>query len=113
MISAESLDAYLELWARYVVADRRSMRALWYPRETPEHRYARSGGVMSVTPQRTIVPADDAQILAEQIDGAMARLLAHNDRWFHAVRDYYVDGTVRVKREHLYAGKRWLRSALC
>lgn len=112
MLSAEALDAYLELWARYVISDRRMIRGLWYPSETPEHRYARRGGgahVSRITPAAQS-PRHDVMQLADQVDSAMAKLMAHNARWYHAVRTHYVGSGTGAKPAHLYAGRRWLRS---
>jgi hypothetical protein len=108
-LTAEGLDAALELWARYVVSDRQQIRGLWYPQETPEHRYARRGGAAHVPATHALTPDLCRQSLADRVDTAMADLLNHNAKWFHAIRTHYVDGGNGFKREHLYAGKRWLR----
>lgn len=82
MISAEHLDVLLEIWARGVMGEGSIYRGLWYPRATPEHRYATRGGIMSSG--RATSPAGEAADAFEQTDAAMARLRAETPLW-HAV----------------------------
>jgi hypothetical protein len=112
VITSEQLNAYLELWARWVLADAQALRGLWYPSATPEHRWARRGGVLSAPPVTPLAPDCEAAEQARHVDRVMGRLRQYRQVWFAAVLLYYVGDPARVNRHHYYAARRWLRRQL-
>ena len=109
MITTEQLDAYLELWVRWVLADAQTLRGLWYPSATPEHRWALRGGVMSAPPVSPLAPDCEAAEQARLMDRAMCALRVYRQAWYWAVLIYYVGDPAKVNRHHYYAARRWLK----
>lgn len=123
-LETASVHALLEIWAAWYVANGRVYRQLWYPSGTSEHRYARAGGIRS-SPVSTTFEGDSASLVAEQVDGVLARLRLHRRPWFNAVTIRTLDASpielqaqalhtnVRSLQRNYDGGIRWLRREMC
>jgi hypothetical protein len=118
--SSSTIYALLEIWAAWYIADGQTYRRLWYPNGTPEHRYARAGGVRN-GPIQASIDVDDAGSTAEVFDKVMAKLRLHKRRWFDAVAIRTLDRSpielqaqvlhtnVKNLQRNYDGGIRWLR----
>lgn len=123
MISAEHLDALLELWAKAKLSDGGALRALWYPSSTAEHRFARRGG--SAPRASLVTPVGASSDAFERVDRAIAKLRQSRNPLFYSVLTERLLGTgpdeSRAKRLNLpldrfqmtlNSARRWLRQEL-
>jgi hypothetical protein len=120
MITAEHLDALLEIWARGAMGEGSIYRGLWYPRATPEHRYATRGGIASSGHATTTV--GEAADAFEAMDALLARLRVYSELWYQViVQRWCAPGPdeLRARRLNLDpekyksalgSARRWLRS---
>lgn len=89
MISPETLNAYLELWAKAKLSEGGAYRALWYPSATAEERYLRRGGIGSSSQGPTSVSGAD---VFERVDAAIAKLRqSRNPFWYSALHQRYLE----------------------
>lgn len=119
MISPDTLDALLTLWARAKLNDNLALRRLWYPSATPEEKYARRGGA---APAANHDPGDPEAF--ERVDRAMAMLREHRRTLYAAIHQRWLTigpDESRAKRlgvpvetfkSRLDAANRWLREEL-
>ena len=121
-MSPAEFDNLLELWARSRVSDVTTLRALWYPSATAEHRFARRGGL----PPALFAPTPEVDVgqQVDLVDRAIAALKQHHELWYRCLTSRYFEAgpderrasqvrlDTRTYQMKVASAKRWVKRSM-